>query len=79
MAKTITLRVEDSVYAMLKTAAIGEKRSISNFIEYAAVAYLSAASYASEEEMNEILKDKKLVKSINQARKEIKQGKFKIV
>ena len=37
MSKTITLRIDDEVYKILKTAANGEKRTISNFIEFAAL------------------------------------------
>jgi len=41
MTKTITLRLDDEIYRLLKTAAKGEMRTISNFLEYAAIKYLT--------------------------------------
>ena len=79
MAKTITLRVEEDTYNMLKNAAQGEKRSISNFIEFAALSYLSSQLYVSNEEMNNILSDKQLLANLKKAEKEIKEGKYRIV
>jgi uncharacterized protein (DUF1778 family) len=37
MAKTVTVRLEDKVYDLIRNAAEGERRSISNFMEYAAL------------------------------------------
>ena len=37
--KTITVRVDDNVYNVLKKAADGERRTISNFIENASLSY----------------------------------------
>ena len=79
MSKTITLRVDDDTYNILKAAALGEKRSISNFIEYAAISYLSNQLYVSDEEMNEILSDEQLIASLKKAEDDIKEGKYKIV
>jgi len=39
MPKTITLRIDEDVYGLFKTAASAEKRTISNFIEYATLNY----------------------------------------
>ena len=79
MAKTITLRISDDVYHMLKTAANGTRRTISNFLEYAAVSFLSQDAFVSDTEMDEIMSDKKLLNSLKKGQKEIKEGKFKIV
>jgi len=79
MSKTITLRIDDDIYSLLKAAANGEKRTISNFIEYAAVNYLSLSSYVSDSEMNEIENDEKLKKEISKGLKDISSGNFKIV
>lgn len=79
MPKTITLRLDDDTYKMLKTASEGEKRSISNFIEYATVSYLTGESYVSDTEMEYILKDKALLKNLKQAEDNIAKGKYKIV
>lgn len=77
--KTITLRVEDNLYNMFKNAAKGEKRTISNFIEYAALNYLTNESFVSDDEMEDILNDKNLVDSLRKGREDIKKGKYKIV
>ncbi|MDC7225225.1 MAG: CopG family transcriptional regulator [Spirochaetales bacterium] len=79
MAKTITMRVDDDTYSLIKTAAEGDRRSISNFIEYATIAFLTEESFVSDNEMDEILADENLLKSFKQGRKEIKEGKYRIV
>ena len=79
MSKTITMRVDDDVYKMIKYAAKGTKRTISNFLEFATIAFLSQETYVTDEEMNEILNDQKLLKSLSNAEKEISEGKYKIV
>lgn len=76
MAKTITLRVDDSVYDTLKRAADGDRRTISNFIECAAIHYVLNNNTVDDVEMNEILTfEKDLKKGLN----DIKNGRYKIV
>ena len=77
--KTITVRVDDSVYQMIKLAADGQRRNISNFIEYATLQYLTSSQYVSDSEMNEILQDKELIKNLETGLKEAKNGDFVIV
>ncbi len=79
MPKTITLRISDDIYKMLKTAANGTRRTISNFLEYAAISFLSQDAFVSDREMDEIMNDKKLLKSLKLGEKDIKEGKFRIV
>ncbi len=79
MSKTITIRVDDNTYTMIKTAADGDRRSISNFIEYATIAFLAKESFVSDNEMEEILRDENLLKNLKQGGKEIKEGKYRIV
>ncbi len=79
MEKTITIRIEDSVYQLFKKAAEGDKRSISNFIEYATIQYISDDIHVTDEEMNEILNDKDLVGALRKGLKSAKAGKYKIV
>ena len=57
MAKTITLRLDEKTYELIRSAAAGERRSISNFIEYATVTYLSGEAFVADAEMDEILND----------------------
>ena len=56
MSKTITIRIDNSTYELFKKAANGERRTISNFIEYATLNYLTTENYVSDNEMNEIIK-----------------------
>jgi len=79
MPKTITLRISDDIYKMFKTAANGTRRTISNFLEYAAISFLSQDAFVSDREMDEIMNDKKLLKSLKRGEKDIKEGKFRIV
>ncbi len=77
--KTVTMRVDDAVYQMIKRAADGERRNISNFIEYATLQYLTSSQYVSDNEMNEILSDKELVKNLEIGLQEAKNGAYDIV
>ena len=79
MPKTITIRINDDIYEILKKAADGDRRSISNYIEYAALAYLTSDAYVSENEMAEILKDTTLVNSLKKGLSDVKKGSYKIV
>jgi uncharacterized protein (DUF1778 family) len=77
--KTVTMRVDDSIYQMIKLAADGQRRNISNFIEFATVQYLTSSQYVDDNEMNEILNDSSLVKSLELGLKEAKNGDYTIV
>ena len=79
MAKTITLRIDEKTYDIFKTAAESQRRTISNFIEYAAFAHLVEDSLVTDEEMQGILNDKQLMFSLSKAQQDIKKGKYKIV
>jgi uncharacterized protein (DUF1778 family) len=76
MAKTITLRVDDSVYNTLKRAAAGDRRTMSNFIEYAAINYIFNNNVVDDNEMNEILSFEKDLKS---GLNDVKRGRYKII
>ena len=76
MAKTITLRVDDSIYNTLKRAAEGDRRTISNFVEYAAINYIFANNIVDDNEMNEILS---FEKDLERGLDDVKKGRYKIV
>jgi uncharacterized protein (DUF1778 family) len=76
MSKTITIRIDDDTYDLFKKAATGERRTISNFIEYAAVNYLTTENYVSDSEMNEI---NKFSKDLRKGLKDIGKGNYHIV
>lgn len=77
--KTVTMRVDDSIYQMIKTAADGQRRNISNFIEYATMQYLTSSQYVDDSEMEEVLADKELVKNLKQGIQEVKEGEYTLV
>ncbi len=69
MSRTIAMRVDDDPYTMIKTAADGERRLISNFVEYATIAFLSEESFVSDNEMDGIVRDENLLKNLKQGKK----------
>ena len=73
MAKTVTLRIADDVYQLLKTAANGQRRNLSNFIEYATLQYLTSTAYVDDKEMEDILSDSELVSNLNSGIKNVKK------
>lgn len=77
--KTVTMRVDDSIYKMIKSAADGQRRNISNFIEFATIQYLTSSQYIDDNEMKEILNDKELVESLKLGIDEAKNGEYTIV
>ena len=79
MAKTITLRVDDETYELIKKAASGERRSIANFIEYATIAFLTEESFVSDDEMAEILENEELLKDLKQGQRDIASGAVHVV
>ena len=71
MSKTVTIRLDEDTYQMIRQAAEGQLRSISNFIEYATISYLAEEAFVSDEEMSEILSDGSLVTTLKKARREV--------
>ena len=76
MAKTITVRVDDNIYDMIKKAAEGQKRTISNYIEYATLNYTVNEAVVDDAEMAEILG---FEKDIKRGISDISAGRYKIV
>jgi len=77
--KTVTMRVDDSIYDMIKLAAEGQKRNLSNFIEFATMQYLTSSQFVDAQEMNEISNDKELVENLMNGLEDLKNGDYKIV
>ena len=76
MAKTVTVRVNDDIYNIFKKAADGQRRTISNYIEYATLNYTINESVVDDEEMNEILA---CSTDIEKGIKDISAGRYKII
>jgi len=79
MPKTITLRINDDLYTQIKKAAQAEHRSISNYVEIAARTYLLEESFVSDEEMEDIFKNKNFVKNIRASLDDIEKGDYRFV
>ncbi len=79
MSKTITLRVNDDIYQMIKTAADGQRRNLSNFIEFATLQYLTSTTYVDDAEMELILSDTELLSNLKQGLEDVKKGDYTIV
>ena len=79
MNKTITIRIDDETYKKIKSAAESEKRTISNFMEYATIAYLENSNFVSDEEMIQIAEDDELMNRLQQSIQDIKRGDYQIV
>lgn len=77
--KTVTMRVDDAIYDMIKLAAEGQKRNLSNFIEFATVQYLTSSQFVENDEMTEILEDKELVQNLMNGLEDFKKGEYTIV
>ena len=76
MTKTITVRLDENVYEIFKKAADGQKRTISNYIEYATLNYTVNETVVDDMEMNEILS---FEDQINKGLSDISAGRYKII
>jgi hypothetical protein len=79
MAKTITLRIDDDLYNKIKKAAESEHRSISNYIENATRYYLLEEYFVSDEEMEDVLRNKNFISNIKSSLDDIEKGKYTFV
>ena len=77
--KTITLRLQQNKYQRFKQLAEYNNRSISNFIENAALRFIEEEEYLDDFENDEILSNKELMGSIQQGYEESIEGKGKLI
>ena len=64
MSKTVTLRLDDEVYKRFRGLAEHDNRSLSNFIETAALRFIEEHEYVDEFEMAEIKDNAALNRSL---------------
>jgi len=78
MSKTVTLRLDDKSYELIKQHAQADNRPLSNFIETATLKYIEDIDYVDEYEMSQILNDKDLLNSLKRGSSDAahKKGKF---
>jgi len=79
MSKTVTVRIDDSTYKRIKSAAESERRTISNFMEYATLSYVENSTFVDNDEMKGISKDKELIETLSMAMGDIKRGNYRLV
>ncbi len=77
--KTVTMRVDDAVYELIKSAAEGQKRKISSFIEFATMQYLTSSQYVEMDEMEEISADKSLRKELESGLEDLENEAYTVV
>lgn len=78
MSKTVTLRLDDKVYKRFRGLAEHDNRSLSNFIETAALRFIEEHEYVDEFEMAEIRNNSSLNRSIKSGLRDAKakRGRF---
>ncbi len=79
MSKTISLRVNDSLYDSLKEHADAENRSISNFIETATLRYIEEVDYVDSFEMDSIISNESLVRRLRKGSLDAKKSRGRFV
>lgn len=76
MTKTITLRINEDMYDLFKKVADGQKRTISNYLEFAALNYTINDTVVDDIEMEEILSYQK---DIHQGLSDISAERYTII
>lgn len=79
MSKTISLRIDDSLYQSLKMHAEAENRSISNYIETATLRYIEEVDYVDEFEMENIKNNDDLVRRLKRGTLDAKKSRGRFV
>ena len=78
MSRTVTLRLDDEVYKRFRGLAEHDNRSLSNFIETAALRFIEEHEYVDEFEMAEIKDNAALNRSLKSGLRDAKakRGRF---
>ena len=76
MSKTITVRIDDNVYEIFKKAADGQKRTISNYLEFATLNYTVNETVVDDFEMQEILS---FEEDLKRGLSDISAGRYRII
>jgi predicted DNA-binding protein len=79
MSKTVTLRIENDLYDKLKEHARSENRTLSNFIETAALKYVEEIELVDDYEMKEILNNKDLLERLKKGSSDAKNNRGRFV
>lgn len=79
MHKTVTLRLKEDVYKIFSETAKAENRSLSNFIETAALQNIREHQFVDDVELAEIMSNADLLNRLKEGSKEAKQLKGRFV
>ena len=79
MPKTITIRLDDDTYNLIRSAAEGQMRSIANYVEYATISHLTEEAFVPDDEMEQIISDSELVQTLKKARTDVKAKRYTVV
>ncbi len=78
MPKSLTVRIDDAAYRLIAEAAAAQNRSVSNFIETAALQRAASEIFVSDSEMAGIRSDSALRKRLKRGHREAasRKGRF---
>lgn len=79
MAKTVTLRIDDKTYRVFSDRAKAEKRSLSNYIEIAALEYSKESEFVEDSEMETLLANSQLQERMKEGSKQAREKKGRVV
>lgn len=79
MPKTVTLRVDDATYETFARAAAGERRSLSNMIETAALRHIRDTEFVDDAEMAEIMGNADLLRRLKKGLADAKKRRGRFV
>ena len=77
--RRLLIRLDDATYELIKNAALGDRRSIANYLEYAAVSFVAQHAHVSDEEMEKILHDTELSRTLEKGQTEHRAGRYRVV
>ena len=75
MSKTVTLRLDEGVYHRFRALAARDNRSMSNFIETAALRFVESEQFVDPFEMDEIRANQNLNGSLARGLRDVKSGR----
>ena len=79
MAKTITIKLDDRIYSLFRKLAEEENRTLSNFIETAALRSIQESESVDEFEMAEIRNNRTLNQSLKRGLADAKRKRGRLI
>lgn len=79
MPKTLTIRVDDQTYRMLKKRAQAQNRSLANFIETTVKTHIKDSAFVDEPEMAEIAANEALVERLKKGSQDARKKRGTLI